>query len=214
MYGKRILSAVAALAAVIAAVAGLAGVQSHETRTGWGSILTTSELSSSPFSSAAVRSNSVASALAKADATDACGAEVRKGNNIYSPLVGSWLLTVTLTPTSGGSSRQFITMETFNVGGTMIDEAEGPGNLESIGLGAWAGGMHDPDSTASFGNFQYDSSGNLIGRVRVRGSFRVDRQDQLIAPKFTADFILPDGNVFCGVATATATGTRIAALTP
>jgi len=164
MHRKRSISTAAAVAAFIVVLAGLAGAQSNNTRGGWASVFTMSELGSSPSGSTAVNSNSAGSGLARAGADDTCGAEVRKRNNIYSPLVGSWLNTVTITPASGGQSRQFMTMETFNVGGTMIDEAEGPGNVQSVGLGAWAGGMHD--STASFELFQYDSSGNLIGRFQ------------------------------------------------
>jgi hypothetical protein len=212
MRGKRTISRAAGMATVIVALASLAGAQPNETRSGWGSTSTTSELNLSRSSSTTVSSNAMGSALASAVATDTCGAQIRKGANIYSPLVGSWLNTVTITPASGGPSRQFTTMETFNVGGTMIDEADGPGNLQSIGLGAWAGGASS--SAASFQLFQYDPVGNVVGRIRVRGSFRVNRQDQLIAPRMTVDFIAPDGSVFCGVATATATGTRISALTP
>jgi len=103
-------------------------------------------------------------------------------------------------------------MEAFNVGGTMIDEADAPGNLQSVGLGAWAGGLHG--STASFRLLQYDPSGTLVGTIRVRGSFNVDQQDQLTAPRVTVDFIDANGNVFCKIATATITGTRIPALAP
>ena len=210
MNQKRTISTIAATAAAIVALVAVAGAQSIETRSGWASALTTSELRSSSSSSTPVNAVSAASAQARADASDPCGAKIKKGNNIYSPLVGSWLNTVTLTPASGGQ-RQFITMETFNVAGTMIDEAEGPGDQESVGIGAWSGGIHG--AAASFEVFEY-VSGQLIGRVRVRGSFHVNAQDQLVAPKMTADFITVDGDVICSVATATLTGNRIPALTP
>ena len=103
-------------------------------------------------------------------------------------------------------------MQTFNMGGTMLDRSDAPGNIQSSGLGVWTGRGHD--FTASFEIFNYDSSGNLLGRVTVRGSFRVEHDSQLIAPKISVDFIDTSGNVFCNVATATLTGTRIPALAP
>lgn len=213
MFTKKTVSIVAAMTVVIASLSGWAGAQSKEFRGGWVATMPSSEPSSPLTMSRAMNSAPVDSAPASAGISDACeGAEIRKGNNIYSSLVGSWLNTVTITPSSGGPSRQFTTLETFNVGGTMIDEADGPGNVQSIGLGAWAGGIHD--STATFQLFQYDESGSVVGRVRIRGSFHVSREDQLIAPKMTIDFIAPNGSVFCGIASATITGTRIPALTP
>ena len=93
-----------------------------------------------------------------------------------------------------------------------MDRSDSPGNVESSGHGVWVGRGHD--FTASFEVFDFDSSGNLLGRPRVRGSFHVDSHDHLIASKLVVDFIDTSGNVTCNVATATLTGTRIPVLAP
>jgi hypothetical protein len=202
MHRKRYITAAIAVATVIAALTGLALAQSNQRRGGWGSVVPHSYNKLAP-----TESNSATLATR---AQDTCGASVQEGYNIYSALVGTWVDTVTVTSASGTS--QFTELATFNLGGTMTEQGEANGNTQSSGRGVWVGSRHG--LTATFEDFPYDGTGNPTGLLRIRGSYQLDQNGDLVAPKVTVDFIDSDGNVICGVATATITGTRIRALTP
>jgi len=188
MFVKRTLSTAVAIAAVIAALANLAGAQSNQPHTGWSPIHSRSDLVG----------------LRRA-INDNCAASI-KGNNLWSPVVGSWFVTVTI------SGRQFVDLPTLNFGGTVIERSGSPGNLESAGHGVWV--STGPDSVAgTFEVFEFDEQGALLGRNRIRSSSHLDHQGRLISGG-EVDFIDTDDNVYCTVATFTGTGTRILALAP
>jgi hypothetical protein len=179
---KTLLWLTLALALAISAAA-----QNDEHGTGWGSILTQSNLPA-----------------ATGQPTDTCAAPIT-GNSYNAPIVGSWLIKVR------SSLDHFMTMQTFNFGGTMTEKASGPDEI--AGHGVWV--STGPDSAGvTFEVFNNDKDGKRTGQARIRGSYRVDKQDHLIASGVVIDFIDTHNNVYCNVATGTLKGTRITVLAP
>lgn len=118
-------------------------------------------------------------------------------------LVGAWDLKMTNT-TFG---VKFEDLRTYHAGGTMTEvQSVLPTLNESPGHGVWA--RQGNDYAETFVVFEFDSSGNLLGKVRVRSITTLIGSDSL-TQTWQADFILPTGTVFQNVAQGTSRGSRI-----
>lgn len=116
-------------------------------------------------------------------------------------LVGSWIMKYT-NATFGISFEE---LHTFHNDGTMTSETEAV-ITESGGHGVWA--RQGNGYADTYYLFEFDSSGNVIGKVRARSLTTLIGQDSLIQT-WQADFILLNGNVIPNVAQGTGQGSRI-----
>lgn len=116
-------------------------------------------------------------------------------------LVGSWLMKYTNTV----FRISFEELQTFHDDGTMTSETESV-ITESGGHGVWA--RQGNGYADTYYIFEFDSSGNVIGKVRVRSFTTLIGQDSL-TQTWEADFILPTGTVLPNVTHGTGKGSRI-----
>jgi hypothetical protein len=116
-------------------------------------------------------------------------------------LVGSWALKVTNT-TFGIT---FEDLRTYHADGILTEVNSGH-ITESAGHGVWA--RQGNGYADTFVVFEFDSSGNLIGKVRIRTTITLIGADSL-TQTWQADFILLDGSVIPNVAQGTGRGSRI-----
>lgn len=116
-------------------------------------------------------------------------------------LVGSWALKVTNT-TFGIT---FEDLRTYHGDGTATYVNQGI-ITESAGHGVWA--RQGNGYVDTFMLFEFDSSGNVIGKVMIRSLTTLIGQDSLTLT-WEADFILPTGVVLPNVTRGGGRGSRI-----
>lgn len=116
-------------------------------------------------------------------------------------LVGSWAMKITNT-TFGIT---FEDLRTYHGDGTATYVNQGV-ITESAGHGVWA--RQGTNYTDTFILFEFDSSGHVLGKVRVRSLTTLIGQDSL-TQTWQADFILPTGTVLPNVTRGTGKGSRI-----
>ncbi len=116
-------------------------------------------------------------------------------------LVGSW--TMKMTNTTFGIT--FEDLRTYHGDGTSTYVNQGV-ITESAGHGVWA--RQGNGYVDTFIIFEFDSSGNVLGKVRIRSLTTLIGQDSL-TQKWQADFILPTGTVLPNVTQGTGKGSRI-----
>ena len=124
-------------------------------------------------------------------------------------LVGSWVETVTF---AGGVMPPLKSLVIFSADGTMTVADQGnvnltAGQLFSAGIGAW---IAQGDRTFSWTVVELisDLSGNLIGTLKVRGTYSVDDSGNSYSGVFLAEVKDRTGNVLFSVG-GTNAGQRI-----
>ena len=112
----------------------------------------------------------------------------QSSNSTKKVIVGGWIETVTF---EGGVMPPLKSLVTFNADGTMTVADQGnvnlaAGQLFSAGHGAWSA---QGDRTFNWTTLELisDLSGNLIGTLKVRGTYTVDESGDAYAGSFYAE---------------------------
>jgi hypothetical protein len=142
--------------------------------------------------------------LAGADGRSAAAEQDKKA------LVGSWVETVTFPPEAGRPPLKSLT--TFHDDGTMICSDQGavttvPPTVFTSCHGVWA---HQTQRQFSYTAFELisDLSGNLVGYLKVRGTYALSQSGNEYSGTTFAEVLDPDGVVLFSV-TVTNAGKRI-----
>lgn len=125
-------------------------------------------------------------------------------------LVGSWVETVTFPPETGRPALK--SLSSFHDGGTMVCSDQGavtadPPTIFTSCHGAWA---HQEGRTFAYTAFELisDLSGNLVGYLKVRGTYIVSESGNEYTGTSFAEILDPDGVVLFSVSVTNA-GKRI-----
>jgi hypothetical protein len=148
----------------------------------------------------------VASAQNLADATPQKGAAPKQ-----KALVGSWLETVTFPPETGRPPLK--SLVSFHDDGTMVCSDQGavtttePPSVFTSCHGVWT---HLQNRTFAYTSFELisDLSGNLVGYLKVRGTYTVSQSGNEYNGTSFAEILDTDGNVLFSV-NVTNAGLRI-----
>jgi hypothetical protein len=118
-------------------------------------------------------------------------------------LVGTWMIDMKNIT----FNVPFKDFQTYHTGGTMTEvQSVLPTLSESPGHGVWT--QQGNDYNATFVVFEFDTTKQLIGTVRVREAIRLINQDS-ISITWKADFILLNGNVIPNLAEGIGSGNRL-----
>jgi hypothetical protein len=125
--------------------------------------------------------------------------------------LGAWFIQVDLDPNSvpSGTPLNFMAVCTFSADGAYMQSNTGPGAGGPPGQGNWVR-TEDGKFAGTELRFGFDAAHHFTGINKIRESFTLNEQGDVLTGNVQVDIFLPDGTLLPVHPTGTYHGTRIA----
>jgi len=140
--------------------------------------------------------------------------ESSEGDRESEPLLGTWLLQVTLDPNSvpPGTTLVFTVVPTFGAGGGIVqgETGNGPGGVGGgpDGHGNWVKTGHNHYAATTRAP-DYDDAHHFTGERKVKDTFVVNQNGDELTGSFLLDLSLADGTILAFHPAGTYQGVRM-----